>query len=319
MPADLVAQIQGMEPLAYWLALAGALLLMGVGFKFWRDSFKHARIMEDMPTSKIRSAAQGFVELVGTQTPALKPGPTAPLTGRPVTWWSYKIEKKKTRRDSDGKTRTEWVTVENKTSPDLILLKDATGEAVVNPAGAEVTPKEKKVWYGRHRKPTSAPSGSGSIFTLGSVGRKYRYTERVMLPGDPIYALGYFETRHGVPDSKERARLRGAVLAEWKENPAELAERFDEDGDGRVDMEEWERARKAAEAVVEQKAAEAAEEPEANLLLKPPDGEPFILSVKSQDELTKQYRLRSMGFLVLFIAGVVAVGVLLTARFGGAA
>jgi hypothetical protein len=253
------------------------------------------------------------VELVGTQTPALDRGPVAPLTGRQVTWWSYHIEKKKKRRDAKGNTRTEWVTVEKKTSPDLILLTDDTGEAVVNPAGAEVTAMDKKVWYGRTREPTTVPSGSGGMLSL-SLGGKYRYTEIVMHPGDPIYALGYFETRHSVPDSQERVRQRAEILAAWKENPAELAERFDEDGDGRVDMGEWERARAAAAAVVEQKAAEAADEAEVNLLLKPPDGQPFILSVKSQDELAKSYRWRATGFLVLFLVGVVAVGVLLTGR-----
>ena len=35
----------------------------------WKKSFQQARMMEDTPRSKIRSAAQGFVELSGIQHP----------------------------------------------------------------------------------------------------------------------------------------------------------------------------------------------------------------------------------------------------------
>ena len=50
--------------------------------------------------------------------------------------------------------------------------------------------------------------------------------------------------------------------------------------------------------------------------MKPEEDHPFILSTKSQDELTKVYRWRALGGLVLFLAGLAAVGVTLNARFG---
>jgi len=40
----------------------------GVGFFLWKKSFQQARMMEDTPRSKIRSAAQGFVELSGIRS-----------------------------------------------------------------------------------------------------------------------------------------------------------------------------------------------------------------------------------------------------------
>ena len=49
---------------------------------------------------------------------------------------------------------------------------------------------------------------------------------------------------------------------------------------------------------------------------KPEEDNPFILSTKSQDELTKVYRWKALGGLVLFLAGIAAVGVTLNARFG---
>ena len=56
-----------------------------------------------------------------------------------------------------------------------------------------------------------------------------------MRPGEPIYALGHFETWSNVPGTTERSRKQVEILAEWKEDPSELVRRFDEDGDGRVD------------------------------------------------------------------------------------
>ncbi len=56
--------------------------------------------------------------------------------------------------------------------------------------------------------------------------------------------------------------------------------------------------------------------PNVDVLMKPEEDHPFILSTKSQDELTKVYRWKALGGLVLFLAGLAAVGVALNARFG---
>ena len=82
-------------------------------------------------------------------------------------------------------------------------------------------------------------------------------------------------------------------------------------------MEEWDRAREAAEALVAEHVAKAAMKPDVNVLMKPEEDHPFILSTKSQEELTRRYRWQAFGALLLFLAGGVALGVTLTARFGG--
>jgi hypothetical protein len=55
--------------------------------------------------------------------------------------------------------------------------------------------------------------------------------------------------------------------------------------------------------------------PDVDVLMKPEEDHPFILSTKSQGELTRVYRWKALGGLLLFIGGVVALGVTLTARF----
>ncbi len=82
-------------------------------------------------------------------------------------------------------------------------------------------------------------------------------------------------------------------------------------------FDEKEQARKAAEAQVEQDVAKAAMKPEVSVLMKSEEDHPFILSTKSQDELTAAYRWKAIGGLALFPIAGVALAVTLTARFGG--
>lgn len=237
----------------------------------------------------------------------------APLTGTACTWWSFKVEKK-SRKNSNS-----WHTVEKDTSVGFFKLRDDTGEILVSPLGADVIPSLTKVWCGEYPRPSGAPPTSfrsqfGSRF--GSQGSRYRYTEKLMCPGEAIYALGHFETWSNVETSKELAEKRGKILAEWKANPAELLKRFDTDGDGRVDMAEWESARQAAEAIVEAYVADSAGTPDVDVLMRGEENHPFILSTKSQDELARRYRRRSLAALVLFLVSGVALGVTLAARMG---
>ena len=312
MLAELTYNIGTLGQRQFGLLLLVLAVFTGVGFFLWKKSFQHARIMEDMPRSKVRSAAQGFVELSGMQHPLEGTPLSAPLTGSACTWWDYKIEKRESTRSSKGQDSTSWATVEKDTSVGFFHLRDETGEMLVNPVGADVTPSLQRVWYGDARHPNG---DSTSRFGASLKGR-YRYTERIMRPGELIYALGHFETWSNVPGAKERSKKRAEILAGWKSDADELVRRFDADGDGRVDGDEWEKAREAAQALVEEQVTEAAMKPDVDVLMKPEKDHPFILSTKSQDELTKRYRWKALGGLVLFLAGLAAVGVTLNARFG---
>ncbi len=310
--AEFTATIQALSQEQFGLVLLVLAVFTGVGFFLWKKSFQQARMMEDMPRSKIRSAAQGFVELSGIQHPLEGTPLSAPLTGSACTWWDYKIEKRESTRNSKGQESTSWSTVERDTSVGFFHLKDETGEILVNPMGADVTASLQRVWYGDARR----PHGDSSSRFGASLKGRYRYTERIMRPGELIYALGHFETWSNVPGRKERSKKRSEILAGWKNDAEELVRRFDADGDGRVDGDEWEKAREAAQALVEEQVTEAAMKPDVDVLMKPEEDHPFILSTKSQDELTKVYRWRALGGLVLFLAGFAAVGVTLNARFG---
>ena len=312
MLAELTSHIGTLSQERFGLLLLALAICTGIGFFLWKKSFQQARMMEDTPRSKIRSAAQGFVELSGIQHPLEGTPLSAPLTRSACTWWDYKIEKREQTRSSNGQDRTSWSTVEKGTSVGFFHLKDGTGEILVNPVGADVTASLQRVWYGDARR----PNGDSSSRFGASLKGQYRYTERIMRPGEPIYALGHFETWSNVPGRQERSKKKSEILAGWKMDADELVRRFDADGDGRVDGDEWEKAREAAQALVEKQVTEAAMKPDIDILMKPEEDHPFILSAKSQSELTKVYRWKAVGGLVLFLAGLATVGVTLSARFG---
>jgi len=119
MLANVTFNIQALSQAQFGLAVLVCAVLPGGGFILWKKSFQHARVMEDMPTSKVRSSAQGFVDLSGLQHP---------LAGNACTWWDYKIEKKKTSRNSNGGDSTTWVTVEKETSVGFFHLKRTAPE-----------------------------------------------------------------------------------------------------------------------------------------------------------------------------------------------
>jgi hypothetical protein len=250
--------------------------------------------MEDIPTSRIRSAAQGFVELEG-MAELMKGDPVlSPLTGIECTWYRYKVE----RRVRSGKNR-HWRTVHKGTSEALFLLRDDTGLCVIDPDGATVVPHQKLVWFGHSERPAHIPRGNTPWWSqLG--GGRYRYTEERLLPGYPLYGMGLFRTVGGANETYNTREEVRELLANWKANPAQLKQRFDRDGDGEIDLDEWQRARGMALAEVKERQRERARQPGIHTLSQPTDRHPFLLSAKSQHELCARYRWYSVGGLAAF-------------------
>jgi hypothetical protein len=114
-----------------------ALLAMSVvSFVAWVANYRRYRQINDLPTSKVASAAQGYVELFGRAE--VLPG--APLTSRlsntSCCWYCFEVEEK----TSDNK----WHTVDSGKSVAHFSLIDDSGQCVVSPDGAEVLTNDHK-------------------------------------------------------------------------------------------------------------------------------------------------------------------------------
>jgi len=67
-----------------------------------------------------------------------------------------------------------------------------------------------------------------------------------------VYAIGQFRT-HSAAGQRDLEAEVAALLREWKQDPSDLAGRFDADRDGQVSLAEWERAREEARQSVTQR------------------------------------------------------------------
>jgi hypothetical protein len=297
----LLIAVAGASAYAFWYA-----------FKLWHEN----RVVCDTPTSRVRSAAQGYVELSGR---GLLPPQTeikGPLTSKPCTWWRYKIEE----RGSFGRSRVgarsrAWHSIDSGTCETPFILDDGTGQCMVDPRGAEVFPLAKDVWYGATEWPeVHIPEGTGIVGKLADLlltGGRYRYTEYRLQPRETVFAVGAFESLGGVGvDDPEIATAQ--LLREWKQDQKSLVGRFDRNHDGKLDGDEWEQAREAARRQVQSSSAARVPAPRLHVLAKPADGRAFLLSAVNGDALARRLRRTAGVALAASIGGCVAVAWMLT-------
>lgn len=309
MMSEFAGSVRHMPTVEFWMFAGFAGVLAVLAFVAMFRFLHRSRLIQDTPTSRIRSAHQGYVELEGSAESLPGEAIRSALTGTSCVWYHFKIEEH--RRSSKGGGR--WHTVSSGNSKGLFVLRDDTGECVIDPEGALVTPSVKHSWHGSSREwPFGTPMPTGRNL----LGGRYRYTEHFILPADHLYALGQFRSEgggHHLPDVQTEVRL---LLNEWKRDQQALLQRFDRDQDGRIDQDEWEAVRRAAEAEVQRRAREQQQGPVNHILSKPPHGRrPFILSTLPQDELAVRYRRLAASALMGFLLAGVSATWLLSVRF----
>lgn len=266
-------------------------------FYLWR-SFKRYRLVHDTPTSKVRSAAQGYVELYGSAKMLQGEPILSPLTRQPCCWWSYRIE----RRVRSGKN-SRWSTVESGASEGIFALHDGTGQALIDPEGAEVSGSKDKVWYGNSRHPGDIVSG------ISMFGGSYRYREEILPNGSQLYVLGNLKSEDPAGEFDLHQAV-GDKLRQWKQNQTLLLSRFDSNNDGEICETEWQQARAIAKSELEQQYAELIEQEPIHLMQKPSTGLPLLLSSLPPQKLAKRYLNRALiAGPAFLIGGALAVWV----------
>jgi len=276
----------------FWWSMIPAVL----GVAAFVSSFvflRRKRLIEDMPTSVLRSAAQGYIEVEGIASLMEGPPIICPLTSTRCVWWHYKVEEKQTSTDSRGRSKTNWVTIDSGRSDDSFLLDDGTGRCVVDPDGASVIPTATRRWYGGRPRPDVGPE-AGRGFLRAAFSR-YRYTEELIFPANQVYALGAFRTQSGGPDAFDEQVDVRELLGKWKHDKKMMA-MFDVNKDGNIDMKEWEAARRMAiRKVREEHVERAVNTPDLDILAKPRDSRPYILSGIPQIALIRRYTTYAAG------------------------
>jgi hypothetical protein len=306
------AEVQSLSVPAFWAFTGAAALAAGVAFFFLWRSYHRSRLVADTPTSRVRSAAQGYVELDGRGEYLDGPPTVSPVSGRRCLWYRYRLERREGTLVSQN-NRTHWRTLQRGESDAPFFLDDGTERVEVHPEEAEVTTRHCRIWCTRDSNPhglrTSLQIGG---FTLNFGGR-YRHREELLLPG-PLYALGWFTTL-----SHDEKPLDIAVrerLESWQQAEGVFMEQFDADGDGRLRADERRRARELARSRVLTERAERGTGPAFHTLTAPPDGtRPFLLAGHSQAGLAARYRNRALASLAGFALATGGLLWLLAVRF----
>lgn len=279
------------------LALGGAnLLVLLLGFKLqsrmgWQISFalvgltsfwawyanlKRYRIVADTPTSRIASAPQGYIELVGHGKQPPGQGLISPVTGLPCLWYRYRIE----RRNGD-----RWEYVESGISHDTFGMDDGSGSVLVDPDGAEIITSRKQV------------SSAGG----------YRKTEWTLIEGETVYVIGEHITLGGPNAVLDKKADLATLLAEWKTDKTALLARFDANRDGEISMQEWERARQTASDEVDRAHLDIRLKDGIHLMRKPAHGRPFLIANRDVTELVQHFRWWSWVHLILTMAASIGL------------
>jgi hypothetical protein len=291
------------EFLFLMLGLAAALVYsFWFAFKSWAKN----RAIVDTPTSRVRSAAQGYVELSGRGVLPANSRNKGPLTGLPCTWWRYNIEDRGRR----GGSRS----VDSGTSTEPFVLDDGTGQCLIDPRGAEVFPSVTTVWYGGEEWPQERIPGGGGVlgWLLDRIPTgRYRYTEHRLQIQEHVCALGAFRSEGGLSVDDPDAAITD-LLHQWKQDQAALLKRFDTNHDGALSAAEWEQARAAARKQVMDGRAADTRTPSLHVLAEPMDGRSFLLAASEGGSLARRYRRRALAGVGGFVGSAAALTWMLT-------
>ena len=279
------------------LAFSGVVALASGGASFAR--LRRARIIEDTPTSKIRSAHQGYVELIGIAKEDGGVPVFSPLSQTPCLWYRFKVEEYR----RSGKN-SRWHVLRKGSSDAPFMMEDGTGTCFLFPEGAEVRSHRRKQWRGSSRLPVASEAAE-SLFSLGG---RYRFTEELLQHDDPIYALGEFGSHHPPNPETLASEAQGRILNEWKQNYQSLLNRFDRDGDGQLDLAEWELAR--AEALRKARRELDKNPPMTVIHSMAATGDrrrPYIIATSAPKVLSRRFRWQALGLCLVSLAALAAL------------
>jgi len=189
MPSEMLVSIINSKPEILLFVIAGffgGFVLLALGF-IW---FRKRMLIENTPTSKVRSLAMGLVEVYGKVASAgtmLK----SPFGGDDCVYYKYHIDEYR----QTGKN-AHWVTVRKGEERMRFYLDDGTGQVLVDPKGAGIeTSEDYRYDSGWGKDPPRMVmdflDGNGMKHEgfLGT-NKQLRFIEHNIAPSDKLYVMG---------------------------------------------------------------------------------------------------------------------------------
>jgi hypothetical protein len=250
-------------------------VLAAAGFVSWLATFKRAQAIAQLPTSRIGSAAQGYVELYGRANLEKDFINVSPHSGKQCLWYRYRMYERVDK---------SWREIDYAVSSATFEINDATGVCRVDPDDAEVLGADQH---------TSYRDG-------------YKHVEELLFGGGKIYVLGEFSTLTASPNAISLSEDVSNLLSDWKKDTRVLHKRFDLNHDGHIDLQEWELARRLAHHTVEKEHAQLHQASHVNMMRAPKNSRLFLISSLSPQKLRQRYVFWSCVHFAVFVLGSIA-------------
>lgn len=277
------------------LAVCGLSILAAVFFMF--RHLRRYRLIADTPTAMIRSAPQGYVEIIGHVVCGEGGLLQAPLSGRPCVWYRYRIE-----RQGDG-SKGGWKLAKRGSSDAWFQINDGTGVCLIDPEKAEMDVAQRSIWHGNSPNPAALRQYATSLGSLSVSTGRYRYTEQLIMEHEPVYALGQFQTLGGGRNTEALSQIQANIIRDWKRNHAGLLARFATPGATEFSATEWQAVRQAALEEAEKQRQRQNNLPDMHVLTNPGQpGRPLLISTRDEAKLIKRFRQRALLCLIYIVA-----------------
>lgn len=180
-----------MVDIRLWIITIGGLLfglyLFFKGF-IW---LRHKKLIEALPTSKIRSIAMGLVEIFGEAIPSKGNTLNSPFSNKQCVYYKYTIEEYR----KSGKS-SKWVTVKSGEDKRHFFVKDDTGTVLIDPKGADISiPIDFEFNSSFGKDPNDnikefLKKNNMNFEGFFGMNKTMRYREYFIAPKDRLYVIG---------------------------------------------------------------------------------------------------------------------------------
>lgn len=258
---------------AYIFGLIG---MMAFCFYFFIYELKASFAIKDTVTSRIASAAQGYVEIIGKGNS--DNSIAAPLSGASCLWYDYAEHRNKSiwpnwiTFDSD-----DWELISSGKCEEPFVLNDGSASCQVDPKGSQMSDLDYTVWYEGDR----------------------RFKELLLLTEKDVFVLGNLVTQGEEFNKVKFNREVAQLINEWKKDQPKLKNRFDLDNDSEISPKEMELIRLQAQREIKSQSKISFEP--LHTISKPQDGRPFIISHHPHSKLINRHRVHGLFYLTLFL------------------
>lgn len=169
-------------------------ILLGVGVTLLILGFNalsKKRLIENTPTSKIRSIAMGPIEIFGKVKISGDGHLITPLSNKQCVYYKYLVEEYKRQ----GK-HSRWVNIMSGTDKRHFFLDDGTGKVLVDSQDANIDlPKTYTISSGMFKSPPQEiinflVSNNRNHASFFGLNKQMRFTEWALFPGQEVYVFG---------------------------------------------------------------------------------------------------------------------------------